>query len=77
MTRTEYSPPYRAHKSCGQWYVLNSQGGYEVACDCRHHAEEVAREMNEDAAHNGDRPKFIKIRLYLQSREQSDNGQNQ
>lgn len=43
---TEFSPPYRAHKSAGHFYVVNRNGGFEMACNGRHEAEECAREMN-------------------------------
>ena len=48
--KTEYSPPYRAHKSAsGRWYVVNVKGGYEFWCECRQHAEVLASDLNEHA----------------------------
>jgi hypothetical protein len=46
----EESLLYQVHKSAnGHWYVINARGDYEIACDCRHQAEEFAREMIEHA----------------------------
>jgi len=46
--KTEYSPPYRAHKSSsGRWYVVNVKGGYELCCECCQHAEVMASDLNE------------------------------
>jgi len=44
--RTEKSPPYHAHLSLGQWYVINSRGGYELACDSRDQAVDYAAAMS-------------------------------
>jgi hypothetical protein len=47
--KTKFSPPYRAHKSAGQWYVVNAKGGFEIACECRYQAEEFASDLNAHA----------------------------
>jgi len=46
--KTEKSPPYYAHLSCGQWYIVNSLGGFEIACNnqeqCLLYAAAMSRE---------------------------------
>ena len=66
----EYSPPYRAHKHSGQWYVVDDQGRREVECDCRHDAETTAKQMNEDASRVAGR-KGVTLRLLFPSFEGS------
>ncbi len=49
MSKTEFSPPYRAHKTDGGWYVINAAGGLEYQAADREDAERAAAEMNRKA----------------------------
>jgi len=55
--KTEKSPPYYARLSCGQWYVLNSRGGYELACGSRDQAALYAAAMNRQTEANDQKEK--------------------
>ena len=44
-----FYPPYQACRRFGRWYVMDARGDCDIACECRRHAEEIARDMNEDA----------------------------
>jgi len=45
--KTQFSPPYYAALSFGHWYVLNSRGGYELACDSREQCLLYVAAMNQ------------------------------
>ncbi len=45
--QTQFSPPYRAFRSVtGEWYVINSNGGFECHAESRQRAVELAAELN-------------------------------
>ncbi len=55
---TEFTPPYRAHRTAGGWYVINAAGGLEYQAAGHEDAEREAAEMNRKAQRHDPLPSY-------------------